>query len=57
MSFARLSSDTGGNGDNAAAVFDVDTGAGDDTAGSAWLADFFFDAVFFSSMVTYDRWW
>jgi hypothetical protein len=56
MSFARLSSDTGGDGDNAAAVFDVDTGAGGDTAGSAWLADFFFDAVFFSGMVTYDRW-
>jgi hypothetical protein len=56
MSFARLSSDTGGDGDNAAAIFDADTVAGGDTAGSAWFAGFFFDAGFFSGMVTYDGW-
>ena len=48
-----LSSVAGGGGDDAAAVFDVDTGTGGDTAGGAWLTGFFFDVVFFSSMVTY----
>jgi hypothetical protein len=56
MSFAMLSSDTGGGGDDAAAVFDANTGAGGDTVAGAWLAGFFFDEVFFSGMVTYGRW-
>ena len=56
MSFERLSSDTGGGGDDAAAVFDADTGAGGDTAGGAWLIGFFFDMVFFSGMVMCGRW-
>ena len=50
MSFARLSSDTGGGADDAV---DADAGAGGDTAGGAWLTGFFFDVVFFSGMVTY----
>ena len=50
MSFARLSSDTGGSADDAV---DADAGAGGDTVGSAWLTGFFFDMVFFSSMVMY----
>ena len=49
MSFARLSSDTGGSAD----AVDADAGAGGDTAGGAWLTGFFFDMVFFSGMVTY----
>jgi hypothetical protein len=56
MSFAMLSSDTGGGGDDAAAVFDANTGAGGDTVAGAWLAGFFFDEVFFSGMVTYGGW-
>jgi len=51
-----LSSDTGGGGDDAAAVFDADTGARGDTVAGAWLAGFFFDEVFFSGMVTYGGW-
>ena len=43
MSFAMLSSVEGGGGDDAAAVFNVDTGAGGDTVGSAWLTGFFFN--------------
>ena len=50
MSFARLSSDTGGSADDA---IDADAGAGGDTAGRAWLTGFFFNMVFFSSMVMY----
>ena len=53
MSFARLSSDTGGSADDAVAA---GAGAGSNTAGGAWLTGFFFNVVFFSSMVTYDRW-
>ena len=55
MSFARLSSDTGGCGNDAAAVFDANTGTGSDTAGGAWFTGFFFDVVFFSGMVTCGR--
>ena len=51
MSFAMLSSVAGGGGNDAAAVFDADTGIGSNTAGGAWLTGFFFEAVFFSSMV------
>jgi len=50
-----LSSVTGGSDDNAAVVIDVDADTGSDTAGGAWLTGFF-NVVFFSSMVTYDRW-
>ena len=50
MSFARLSSDTGGGADDAV---DADAGAGGDTAGGAWLTGFFFNMLFFSSMVMY----
>ena len=50
MSFARLSSDTGGGADDAV---DADAGAGGEIVGGAWLTGFFFDVVFFSSMVTY----
>ena len=56
MSFTRLISDTGGGGNDAAAVFDVDTGAGGNTVGGAWLTGFFFDTVFFSGMVMCGRW-
>ena len=51
-----LSSVAGGSGDDAAAVFDADTGAGSDTAGGAWLTGFFFNVVFFSGIVTYGKW-
>ena len=50
MSFARLSSDTGGSVDDAV---DADAGAGSNIVGGAWLTGFFFNMVFFSSMVTY----
>ena len=53
MSFTMLSSVAGGGGDDVAAVFNADTGAGGDTAGGAWLTGFFFDMVFFSGMVMY----
>ena len=51
MSFTMLSSVAGGSGDDAAAIFDVDTSAGSNTVGGAWLTGFFFEAVFFSGMV------
>ena len=57
MSFAMLSSVLGGSGDDAAAIFDADTGAGSDTVGSTWLTGFFFNVVFFSGIVTYGKWW
>ena len=53
MSFAMLSSVVGGGGDDVAVVFNADTGAGGDTAGGAWITGFFFNVVFFSSIVTY----
>jgi len=56
MSFMMLSSVTGGGDDDAAVVVDADADAGSNTAGSAWLAGFFFDTVFFSSMVMYGGW-
>ena len=56
MSFAMLSSVAGGGGNDAAAVFDADTGAGGNAAGGAWLTGFFFNVVFFSSIVTYGKW-
>ena len=56
MSFARLSSDTGVGVDDAAVVFNVDTGTGGDTVGGAWLTGFFFDVVLFSGMVMYGGW-
>ena len=52
---AMLSSVAGGGGNDAAAVFDADTGAGGDTVGGAWLTGFFFDVVFFSGMVMCGR--
>jgi len=55
MSFARLSSDTGGGADDAVAVA-ADAGAGSNTAGDAWLTGFFFNVVFFSGMVMYEGW-
>ena len=48
-----LSSVAGGGGDDAAAIFDADTGAGSNTVGGAWLTGFFFNVVFFSGIVTY----
>ena len=50
-----LSSVVGGGGDDVAAVFNADTGAGGDTAGGAWLTGFF-NIVFFSGIVTYGEW-
>ena len=55
MSFAMLSSVAGGSGNDAAAIFDADTGAGGDTVDGAWLTGFFFDVVFFPSMVMCGR--
>ena len=51
-----LSSVAGGGGDDVAAIFDADTGAGSDTAGGAWLTGFFFNVVFFSGIVMYGEW-
>jgi len=56
MSFATLSSVTGGGDDDAAVVVDADAGTGSDTVGGAWLTGFFFNVVFFSSMVMYGGW-
>ena len=56
MSFAMLSFVAGGVGDDVAAVFNAETGAGGDTAGGAWLTGFFFNVVFFSSIVMYGEW-
>jgi len=51
MSFTMLSSDTSSGDDSAAVV--VDASAGGDTAGGGCVMGCFFDAGFFSGMVTY----
>jgi hypothetical protein len=56
MSFAMLSSVTSGGSDGVVVAVDADTGTAGNTAGSNWLTGFFFNAVFFSGMVTYDVW-
>ena len=55
MSFAMLSSVAGGGGDDVAAVFNADAGAGGNTVGGAWLTGFFFNVGFFSGIVTYGK--
>ena len=51
-----LSFVAGGGGDDAAAIFDAETGADGDTVGGAWLTGFFFNVVFFSGIVMYGEW-
>ena len=57
MARAMLSFVAGGGGDDVAAIFDAETGAGGDTVGGAWLTGFFFNVVFFSGIVMYGEWW
>ena len=50
-----LSFVAGDSGNDAAVIFNAETGAGGYTAGGAWLTGFFFNVVFFSGIVIWRR--